>query len=88
MPERTCSARHGGEGLRREGTRCDAVTVRETLLLGGFMKRKGNRDIPDFSKRRPPVPGTPEATQKAPAPPQPVRGKPQSKSAKSGQRGR
>ncbi|MDB4877842.1 MAG: hypothetical protein JWM41_4288 [Gemmatimonadetes bacterium] len=54
------------------------------------MKRKGNRDIPDFSKKRAPAPGVPAATDakaKA-APPAPVRGKPQSKSAKSGQRGR
>ena len=52
------------------------------------MKRKGNRDIPDFSKKRPSAPTTPDAVQKAPPPPTPVRGKPQSKSAKSGQRGR
>jgi hypothetical protein len=52
------------------------------------MKRKGNRDIPDFSKKRPSTPTTPDTVQKAPPPPTPVRGKPQSKSAKSGQRGR
>jgi hypothetical protein len=54
------------------------------------MKRKGNRDIPDFSKKRAPAPGLPAAADpkmKA-APPAPVRAKPQSKSAKSGQRGR
>lgn len=53
------------------------------------MKRKGNRDIPDFSKKR--VAGSttaPDAKQKAPVPHQPAKGKPQSKSAKSGQRGR
>jgi hypothetical protein len=55
------------------------------------MKRKGNRDIPDFSKKRAPSPNAPNAPDgkaKAAAPPPPVRGKPQSKSAKSGQRGR
>ncbi len=56
------------------------------------MKRKGNRDIPDFSKKRNPAANSaadaPDAKTKAPAPPAPVRGKPQSKSAKSGQRGR
>lgn len=52
------------------------------------MKRKGNRDIPDFSKKRTPAADAPDVKAKAPAPPAPVRGKPQSKSAKSGQRGR
>ncbi len=52
------------------------------------MKRKGNRDIPDFSKKGKPAPGAPEAKDKVAPPPAPVRGKPQSKSAKSGQRGR
>ena len=52
------------------------------------MKRKGHRDIPDFSKKRPATLNTPDAMQKAAPPPPPVRGKPQSKSAKSGQRGR
>jgi hypothetical protein len=58
------------------------------LPPGGQMKRKGNRDIPDFSKKRAPTPNAPDAKAKAAAPPPPVRGKPQSKSAKSGQRGR
>ncbi|HEY4218616.1 MAG TPA: hypothetical protein VGM67_15855 [Gemmatimonadaceae bacterium] len=55
------------------------------------MKRKGNRDIPDFSKKRnaPAAPGaSPDAKSKAAAPPTQVRAKPQAKSAKSGQRGR
>lgn len=52
------------------------------------MKRKGNRDIPDFSKKRAPSAVAPDAKPKAPAPPAQVRAKPQSKSAKSGQRGR
>jgi len=52
------------------------------------MKRKGNRDIPDFSKKHTAPPATPGAKAKAPAPPTQVRAKPQSKSAKSGQRGR
>jgi hypothetical protein len=52
------------------------------------MKRKGNRDIPDFSKKRAPSAATPEGKTKSPTPPVQVRAKPQSKSAKSGQRGR
>jgi hypothetical protein len=52
------------------------------------MKHKGNRDIPDFSKKRPAAPVALDSRQKPAAPPPPVRGKPQAKSAKSGQRGR
>jgi hypothetical protein len=54
------------------------------------MKRKGNRDIPDFSKKRvsPTAPSAPGAKTKAPAPPTQVRAKPHSTSSKSGQRGR
>ena len=52
------------------------------------MKRKGNRDIPDFSKKHTTPAVTPGDKSKAPAPPTQVRAKPQAKSAKSGQRGR
>lgn len=54
------------------------------------MKRKGHRTIPDFSRKHPSTPHVPEAQRKMAPPPSPraVRGgKPQSTSAKSGQRG-
>lgn len=56
------------------------------------MKRKGHRDIPDFSKKataKPHAPGP--LTKKVAAPPPPAQSvnvKPQATSAKSGQRGR
>ena len=53
------------------------------------MKRKGHRDIPDFSKRPPTVKQTPSAKLKVVPPPKPhATVKPQATSAKSGQRGR
>ena len=54
------------------------------------MKRKGHRDIPDFSKKQPPSPQhAPAAKLKVAPPPTPQRtAKPQATSAKSGQRGR
>lgn len=51
------------------------------------MKRKGERNIPDFSKKPKPDPHTPpadKATQVHDRPPQP---KPQATSSKSGRRG-
>jgi hypothetical protein len=53
------------------------------------MKRKGERNIPDFSKK-PKVPGstpTPRGAGGAAPPSAPPRPKPQSTSAKSGRRG-
>jgi hypothetical protein len=53
------------------------------------MKRKGHRDIPDFSKKQPTTPHAPAAKLKVAPPPTPKRtAKPQATSAKSGQRGR
>ena len=53
------------------------------------MKRKGHREIPDFSKKQAPSPHAPEVKQKvAPPPRQAQTVKPQATSAKSGQRGR
>jgi hypothetical protein len=52
------------------------------------MKRKGSRDIPDFSKKRAPAATGPEVKVKPVAPPPAVKGKPQSKASRSGQRGR
>ena len=54
------------------------------------MKRKGNRDIPDFSKKAPGKPGAVPMKVKSDNPPPPVRTlpKPQATSGKSGQRGR
>jgi hypothetical protein len=52
------------------------------------MKRKGNRDIPDFSKKHAPGIAPLDAKGKRSAPPPPVKGKPQSKASRSGQRGR
>jgi hypothetical protein len=54
------------------------------------MKRKGHRDIPDFSKKQPTSQhAAPAAKLKVAPPPTPQRtAKPQATSAKSGQRGR
>lgn len=55
------------------------------------MKRKGNRDIPDFSKKATPKPHAPGPVTKKVAAPPPAQSrnvKPQATSAKSGQRGR
>ncbi len=53
------------------------------------MKRKGHRDIPDFSKKQPVSQHAPAAKLKVAPPPRPQRtAKPQATSAKSGQRGR
>ncbi len=53
------------------------------------MKRKGHRDIPDFSKKQPATPHAPTAKLKVAPPVKPQRTvKPQATSAKSGQRGR
>jgi hypothetical protein len=55
------------------------------------MRRKGERSIPDFSrKKKAPPRGTeaqPEAQRKVPPPPMPRTIKPQSTSSKSGRRG-
>jgi hypothetical protein len=53
------------------------------------MKKKGNRSIPDFSRKRPQSPSVQDQRQNAAAPPpQAVRSiKPRSTSAKSGRRG-
>jgi len=52
------------------------------------MKKRGNRNIPDFSRKRPPKPFSAEdKTAKAPPPPPVPNIKPQSTSAKSGRRG-
>jgi hypothetical protein len=52
------------------------------------MKRKRQRNVPDFSRKHSASPHFPPPKVKA-APPRPVRaGKPQATSAKSGQRGR
>lgn len=53
------------------------------------MKRKGNRDIPDFSKKSAAKANAPGPMTKKVAPPPPPRpAKLQATSAKSGQRGR
>jgi len=55
------------------------------------MKKKGNRSIPDFSRKRPSSPTVPSNQQQQPtpvraAPPSPIV-KPHSTSSKSGRRG-
>jgi hypothetical protein len=52
------------------------------------MKRKGHREIPDFSKKQPATAHTPATKVKMAPPPAPMRGgKPQATSVKAGQRG-
>ena len=56
------------------------------------MRRKGPRDIPDFSRKRPPAQSPPAPEQDAKVvvphrPPPPAQVKPQATSAKSGRRG-
>jgi hypothetical protein len=51
------------------------------------MKRRGARDIPDFSPKHKGPPLEKDVRQATPAPPKAPRAKPQSTSAKSGRRG-
>ncbi len=52
------------------------------------MKRKGQRDIPDFSRKAPSTPKGPATKMNKPAPPSAPVTKPKATSAKGGQRGR
>jgi hypothetical protein len=79
-----------GALARRATTRHPLVVTSDGETQEGFMKKKGNRSIPDFSRKRPSSPNVPlnqqQPTPVRAAPPSPIV-KPHSTSSKSGRRG-